>query len=179
MKEDTHVPLDFAFDGFNDADVRALTQLFCSFEALKGHLHFFLFKRHHGVLQTDRQVSQVKREVVWRWWWIYIPVLEQTIKTKKLKTKKYLQNLNKIKKSRFIYSWNVKPNYLSVCLKKKRWENFEMNFRFVFFYFYLISLFMSCGSPGLQGPHCLAILLCHCTFIGVNISPHHILKHLL
>lgn len=53
----THTPLDLVFDGFNDPSVFTLTQSLCSFEVLKGHLHFLFFKRHHGILQQDSQLK--------------------------------------------------------------------------------------------------------------------------
>lgn len=54
-EEGTHTPLDLVFNGFNDTSVFTLTQSLCSFEILKSHLHFLLFKRHHCILQKGNR----------------------------------------------------------------------------------------------------------------------------
>lgn len=55
--EVTHTPFYLVFNGFNDTSVFTLTQSLCSFEILKGRLHFLLFERHHGILQKGSQIN--------------------------------------------------------------------------------------------------------------------------
>lgn len=55
----THIALDLAFNGLNDTHVFTLTQSLCSLEVLKSHLHFLLFKSHHGVLQKANRIKAI------------------------------------------------------------------------------------------------------------------------